>query len=170
MEETFRDHLVQLPDVFRNNQKLQHINESIVQMPPESWQTWGINHHSKKIIPVFHSLHNIENFSNVQSEPFAHVLTLGTVVWHTQLWWDSDTFQGRPRLWHGSRATEGISGFCYLQLHQGKPWLPSGALIIVASKALSEAMTLQYVHGRLRTQFQRQFYMGTYSVSNYWNM
>lgn len=94
MEETFRDHLVQLPDVFRNNQKLQHINESIVQMPPESWQTWGINHHSKKIIPVFHSLHNIENFSNVQSEPFAHVLTLGTV----QIWWDSDTFQGRPHV------------------------------------------------------------------------
>lgn len=52
LEGTFREHLVQLPDLFGANKKLKHI-EGVVHMPPERWQAWGINHHTGK--SLFHS-------------------------------------------------------------------------------------------------------------------
>ena len=36
LKETYKDHLVQLPEHFRGNQKLKHINESITEMPLEA--------------------------------------------------------------------------------------------------------------------------------------
>lgn len=52
LEGTFREHLVHLPDLFRANEKLKHV-EGIVQTPPERWQAWGINHLTGK--SLFHS-------------------------------------------------------------------------------------------------------------------
>lgn len=37
LEETFKDHPVQMPNHFRANQKLQHIQEGIVHMPLGHW-------------------------------------------------------------------------------------------------------------------------------------
>lgn len=38
LEGTYNDHLVQLPDPFRADQKFKHIIKSIDQMPPKDWQ------------------------------------------------------------------------------------------------------------------------------------
>lgn len=42
LEETFPDHVVQLPDLFRANQKLKHIIEGTVQTALEHLQVWEI--------------------------------------------------------------------------------------------------------------------------------
>jgi len=50
MKWIYKDHWVQLPDLFKDNQKLKHINEGIIQMHPE--QTQDINHLSRFDHPV----------------------------------------------------------------------------------------------------------------------
>ena len=57
LEETSNDHLAQLPDHSRANQKLKCIIESIIQKPFEQWQSWGINHLTRKPVPVFDLSH-----------------------------------------------------------------------------------------------------------------
>ena len=47
------DHLVQLPGHFRADQKLQHVIEAIVQMPLKQRQAWGMDHLSRKPVPLF---------------------------------------------------------------------------------------------------------------------
>lgn len=69
LEETYKDHWVQLPDLFRSKQKLKHIHEGIVQMSFEHWQVWDINYLSRKPVPVSDHLHSREMFPSVQCEP-----------------------------------------------------------------------------------------------------
>ena len=42
MEGTYKDHLVQLPDQFRADQKLKHAIKGVVQMSFKHSQAWGI--------------------------------------------------------------------------------------------------------------------------------
>lgn len=65
LEETYEDHLVQLPDHSRANQKC--IIKSITQMPFEHWQQWGINHFSRKPVPV-------SDLSHKWPDPFTRTL------------------------------------------------------------------------------------------------
>jgi len=53
---TYNDHLVQLPEQFRADQKLKHIIKGIVQMPLKHRQLWGIDRLSKQPDPVFDTL------------------------------------------------------------------------------------------------------------------
>ena len=53
LEGTYNDHLVQLPDQFRADQKLKYIIKGMVQMSLKHWQAWGINHLSRKSFPGF---------------------------------------------------------------------------------------------------------------------
>jgi len=62
LEGTFRDHIVQLPELFRANQKLKHINEVIIQLPLEHWQAWAISLLSRKPIQVLDHPHSTEIF------------------------------------------------------------------------------------------------------------
>lgn len=48
-----RNGIVQLPDPFRVNQKLQHVVEDILQMPLDHWQARNINHISWNTVPMF---------------------------------------------------------------------------------------------------------------------
>jgi len=52
LEETFKDR-VQLSDLFRANQKFKHILEGVAQMPLEHRKAQGINHSSRKPVPLF---------------------------------------------------------------------------------------------------------------------
>jgi len=53
----------------RAGQKSKHVVKDIVQMSPKHWQAWGIDHLSRKPVPVSdHSLGK-EMFPHVQSEP-----------------------------------------------------------------------------------------------------
>jgi len=57
LEGTYNNHLVQLPDDFIADQKLKDVIKGIAQMPLEHRQAWGINHLSRRPVPVFdHSL------------------------------------------------------------------------------------------------------------------
>ena len=53
LEGTYNNRLAQLPDHFRADQKLKHAIKGIVQMPLKHWQAWGIDHLSRKPVPVF---------------------------------------------------------------------------------------------------------------------
>lgn len=65
----YNNHLVQLLDHIRSEQKLKHTTEGIVLMPLGQWQASGLNHFSRKPVPVFgHPLRN-KMLSNVKSEP-----------------------------------------------------------------------------------------------------
>ena len=68
LEGTYNDHLVQLPDQFRADQKLKHV-KGILQMPLKQWQAWGIDHLSRKHVPVLDHRLGKEVLPNVQSEP-----------------------------------------------------------------------------------------------------
>jgi len=48
----YHDHLVQLPDHFRADQKLKHVMKGIVQIPLKHRQVWGIDHLSRRPVPV----------------------------------------------------------------------------------------------------------------------
>jgi len=52
---TSRDHLVQLPDHFRAKQILKYVIEGIVQIPLEHGQALGINHLTRKPVPVYYT-------------------------------------------------------------------------------------------------------------------
>ena len=67
LEETYKGHLAQLPDHSRANQKC--ITESITQMPFEHQPLWGINHLTRKPIPMFKHPDRKGIFPNIQSEP-----------------------------------------------------------------------------------------------------
>lgn len=41
-KETYKYHLVQLPEHLRANQKLKHIIRGIIQTHLENWQAWGL--------------------------------------------------------------------------------------------------------------------------------
>lgn len=58
MKQTYKSHLIQLPDHSRANQKLKNINESIIQMPVEH-RGVGINK-PRKLVQIF---------PDAQSEP-----------------------------------------------------------------------------------------------------
>lgn len=64
---TCKDHQVQLPKYFRANQKLEYINEGIVQMPLERYGR--ISHLSRKPVSVFHHPCGKEIFPCVQTDP-----------------------------------------------------------------------------------------------------
>lgn len=66
MKEAFADHLVQLPDCFMANLKINHVIEGIIQMPLRHWQAWGI---SRKPLPVLDRPHCKEVFPNIRFEP-----------------------------------------------------------------------------------------------------
>lgn len=66
LEETYKDHQIQLPD-HRADQNLKHIIEGIVQMDLE--QAWGINHLPKKTVPVLDHPQGEEIFPSIQPEP-----------------------------------------------------------------------------------------------------
>lgn len=56
----WKDHKVQLPDHLRAKQNLKDVIESIIQMPTEHCQSWGINHLGRKPVkpvPVFNHMH-----------------------------------------------------------------------------------------------------------------
>jgi len=48
LEGTYNDHLVELPDHFRADQKLKHVIKGIGQMLLKHWQAWDIDHLSRK--------------------------------------------------------------------------------------------------------------------------
>lgn len=62
LEGTFGDYVVQLPELYRANQKLKHINEVIIQLPLEHWQAWAISLLSRKPIQMFDHPHSMEIF------------------------------------------------------------------------------------------------------------
>jgi len=55
-----------VPDHVRARQKLKDNNKGIVQMPLEHWQAWGINHITRKPVPVFDQSHGKEILPNIQ--------------------------------------------------------------------------------------------------------
>jgi len=69
LKETYNDHLVQLPDQFRADLKLKHVVKGIVQMPLKHRQGWGIDHLSRKPVPVFDHPLGKDMLRNVQSKP-----------------------------------------------------------------------------------------------------
>lgn len=62
LEETFKDNLVQLFDLYRANQTLKHVTDSTVQMLLEHWQASGISHLYRKPVPVFDDPHSKDIF------------------------------------------------------------------------------------------------------------
>lgn len=52
VEKLFKEHFLQLSDHLRANQKLRHDTEGTVQMSLEHRQAWGINHLSRKPLPL----------------------------------------------------------------------------------------------------------------------
>ncbi|NXY81657.1 TY3H monooxygenase, partial [Alcedo cyanopectus] len=64
----YKDPLVQLPDQFRADQKLNHVVKGIVQMPFKHCQTCGISHLSRKPVPMFDHPLCKKTFPNVQSK------------------------------------------------------------------------------------------------------
>lgn len=69
LERTYNDHLVQLPNQFRADQKLKVVANGIFQKLLEHWQAGGISHLSREPVPVFdHSLSK-EMLPNIKSKP-----------------------------------------------------------------------------------------------------
>lgn len=60
LEGIFKDYLIQLKGYFGADQKSQHINEGIAQVPFEHRQAWGINHFSRKPVTVSDPPHGKE--------------------------------------------------------------------------------------------------------------
>lgn len=76
------NYLVQLCDNLRADYKMKHVIKGIVEMPLKHWQTWGIDHLSRKPIPVFDHPLSKEIFLTSSLylpwhsfEPFPHVLS-----------------------------------------------------------------------------------------------
>jgi len=68
MERTFNDHLVQLPDQFRADQKLKYVVKGIVQTSLKHRQAQGIDHLSRKHVSAFDHPLCKKMLPNVQSE------------------------------------------------------------------------------------------------------
>jgi len=69
LQGAYTNHLVQLSDHSRADQKLKLVVKGIDQMPLEHWESRGINHLSRKRVPVSdHSLGK-EMLPNIQSNP-----------------------------------------------------------------------------------------------------
>lgn len=75
LEAAFNDHLVQLPELFKANQKLKHITGGNIQMPLEHQQSQGINQLSTKLVPVF-SMSGIFLAKNTALVKLAEVLEM----------------------------------------------------------------------------------------------
>ena len=66
---SFKDHLVQLPDHLRANQKLEGLTVGFVQIPCKHCQAQGISCFFRRPCPVSDHPHGKDNFPNVQSDP-----------------------------------------------------------------------------------------------------
>jgi len=69
LEGTHSDHLVQLPDHFRADEKSKHVIEGIVQMRLKCGQAWVIDRLSRKPVSVFDHPPGKEMLPNVQPKP-----------------------------------------------------------------------------------------------------
>jgi len=74
MEETHNDHLVQLPDHFKADRKFKHVIKGIFRRALKHWQAWGIDHLSRKTVPVFDHPLSKEMLPNVYSILFYSIL------------------------------------------------------------------------------------------------
>lgn len=85
LEVIYNNHLVQVPDHYKADQKFKHIIKGIVHMTFKHWQTWDIDHLFSKPIPEADLSLFKEVVLNIQSQPswhsfetFPHILSLGT--------------------------------------------------------------------------------------------
>jgi len=69
LEGIYNYQLAQLPDHFRADQKLKLVVKGIVQTPLKHWQAWGINHLSRKPVPVSDHPLSKGMLPNVWSKP-----------------------------------------------------------------------------------------------------
>lgn len=69
MEGAYSNHLAQLPDHFKADQKLQDVIKDILQMPLKHQQAWVIDHLSRKPVPGFDHPLGKEVLLNVTSKP-----------------------------------------------------------------------------------------------------
>jgi len=69
VEVTYNDHLIQLLNHFRVDQKSEHVIKGIVRMSLKHRQAWGIDHLSSKPVSVFDHPLGKEMPPNVKSEP-----------------------------------------------------------------------------------------------------
>jgi len=53
LEGIYTDYLLQLPDHFRADQNLKHVVKGVLQMSFKNYQSWGINHLSRKSVLMF---------------------------------------------------------------------------------------------------------------------
>lgn len=74
LEGTYKDHLFQLPERIKANQKVRHIIKGINQMPLEHWQSRGMQGHdlAQKPVSGFDHPHGQEIFPDTQPEPPQH--------------------------------------------------------------------------------------------------
>lgn len=70
MERAYKNHLAQLPDLFRAKEKLKHIDEGIILKPPDTDKHEASTIFLGSLFQYLTSLTIKRNFSGFQTQPF----------------------------------------------------------------------------------------------------